>query len=186
MFDGVLHRNSCRVGAGNARERRKEVFYRLGNRCQVYRRAGSRDVGDGGRARKLRHTVHKAPGAHVHIQPVEVEEVRSQDSLLDVRHHKNPTKAASQTQTDGEAPGTVCGNAAAIDSRQRALREGRVATVGGGCGEDAHFSTSVNKEAMVGEGVLYVQQAADVGGASGVGRGYWLALSFPDEYVQGD
>ena len=126
MFDGVLHRNSCRVGAGNARERQNEVFFRLGNRCQVDRRAGSRDVGDGCRSRKLRHTAQKAPGVHVHSQPVEMEEIRSKDSLLDVRHNKNPPKAASQTQTDGEAPGTVCGDAATIDSRQRVLREGRV------------------------------------------------------------
>ena len=59
-------------------------------------------MGNGGRGRKLRHTVRDPSGPKIHSQPVVMKEVCSNDRLLDVcmRNDKDKLKPASQSQAD--------------------------------------------------------------------------------------
>ena len=59
-----------------------------------------RNMGNGGRGRKLRHTVHDPSGPKIHSQPVVMKEICSNDRLLNVCNDKHKLKSASQSQAD--------------------------------------------------------------------------------------
>ena len=58
-----------------------------------------------------------------------VEEICTNDSLLNIGNDENPSEAAPKTETDSEAASTVCGNAAAIDGPKRKLLLGGVTAI---------------------------------------------------------
>ena len=56
---------------------------------------------------------------HIHVQAEMVEEVSTQNRLLDIRHNENPPKGPAKAQVQREGSNAECRNRGPIDSLQR-------------------------------------------------------------------
>jgi len=92
---------------------------------------------------------------------VGVQEISTDDSLLDVRYDENAGILPSQAQGNSYTSGTVGGNGTAIDGGQGVLWWG--AAVGFSGGQNTDFRTRVNQIADASQWITAVKQAARTG-----------------------